>query len=277
MQRIKKHITGNLYALTEDGVWVRNFNSPVAPLDINKLTPISEYPKFLENEIVNERNDLSSFDPGSLRFDRAVIISDGYDFAEKHKLLSNLPNTVAVIATNRSLVKWNTNRKIDFFLANNPYEECMSLLPSHRYYPRCLASTRTYPQFIETYKSRGGNVLTYSVSPEPGYSSPSRNYCQLDDYRNPVCAAISLAHKVGVTKLMLVCCDDSFDDERPAAVKLENGLWTYPQHLMCHNIIGTMLSWYKKIKGTKIGDHSSGPVYKDAPYIPQEEMLKFFE
>jgi hypothetical protein len=277
MQRLKKHQTGNQYLLTENNIWVRNFNTAVAPLDINKLTPASEYAMFLENEIQNDRNDISSFDPGSVRFEKAIVISDGYLFATKHKLLEKLPLNVAIIATNRSLVKWNTSRKIDFFLVNNPYQECMSMMPTHRYYPRCLASTRTYHQFIETYKARKGQVLTYSPTPEPGYASLMRSYCQLDDYRNPICAGISLAHKIGVTKLLLFCCDDSFADERAAAIKLENGLYTYEPHLICHGIIGAMLTWYRKIKGSKLGNHSSGSVYKDVPYIPEEEVLAFFE
>lgn len=270
--RVKKHHTGNQYLSTKEGVWVRNFCEKVTPLDINKLSTQLDYSRFFENEITNEKNT-TSLDLSSTKFNNAVIISDGYEFKEKHKVLEKLPNNIAVIATNRSLVKWNINRKIDFFLVNNPYQECMNFMPSHSYYPKCIASTRTYPKFIETYKERGGTVLSYTPTPELGYSSPYKTI-SLDDYRNPICTSIHLAYKLGVTKLLLMCCDDSFKTERAASIKLENGLWTYPHHLMSHNIINAMLYWYGKNKGIKLGDYSSGPSYEGTPFV--ESPVDFF-
>lgn len=275
--RIKKHPTGNQYLLTEHGIWVRNFASPVAPLDINRLATTSDYAKFLENEIQNERHSLGNFDPKAVSFKGAVIVSDGYGFSEKHKVLEGLPLNVAIIAVNRTLVKWKVGRKIDFFLVNNPYAECMNQMPSHRYYPRCVVSSRAYPEFVGLYKSRGGFIETYSPTPEPGYSSPVRTLCTLDDYRNPVCAAINLAYKLGASRVLTLCCDDSFEGERAAAVELSNGLWTYPQHLISHGTVSAMMSWYKKIKGVKVADHSSGPICEEVPYIHQDEVRAFFE
>lgn len=272
--RVKKHPNGNQYLLTQEGIWVRNFCEKVTPLDINKLSTQIDYSTFFENEVANERNT-ANLDFGSVKFNSAVIVSDGYKFKEKHQILAGLPNHVAIIATNRSLVKWGINRKIDFFLVNNPYRECMNSMPSHAYYPRCVASTRTFPKFIETYKERGGTVLAYVPTPELRYSSPHKTV-NLDDYRNPICTSIHLAYRLGVTKLLLMCCDDSFETERAASIRLENGLWTYPQHLMSHNIFNAMLHWYKKIKGVKLGDHSSGPFYEGVPYIPEEGICRYF-
>lgn len=270
---IKKHSTGNRYALAA-GVWVRDFTGPAGHLDINRLASAADYPLFLQNEVRNDRLQNLPVEFGEAV--AAVIVSDGFGFKEKHKLLTELPKSVLVLATNRALAKWEADRKIDFFVVNNPYPECMSQLPSHRYYPKCLASTRTHPEFLESYKKRGGEITHYAPPPEPGYTS-AIPATRLDDYRNPVCAAVSAAHRMGVKRLLLLCCDDSFEGERPAAVRLANGLWTYPQHLTAHGIIGTMLGWYKKTPGTKVSDHSSGPVYDDAPYIPEDEVGKFFE
>lgn len=276
MTRIKKHRSGNCYSLTGQGVWVRDFNLPTAPLDISGLSSREDYPKFLENEVLNDRGDVPPFEPGSQKYESAVIVSDGYGFKEKQKILTDIPKNVAVIAANRSVVKWEVNKKIDYFVVNNPYPECMSLLPEHRYYPKCLVSTRTYPSFVQTYRSRGGTILSYSPSPEATYSSPSRSLCYLDEYRNPIAACVSLAKKLGVRKLLLLCCDDSFSHERPSAVALDNGLWMYPQHLISHGILDGMFGWYKKSKNIKIADHSSGPVYEHASYITHEEIVKFF-
>jgi hypothetical protein len=271
--RIKKHPSGNQYLLTEQNLWVRNFTSVVAPLDINQLSTKTDYSNYLKNEILNDR--ITALDFSSLKSSAAVIVSDGYNFKENHQVLKELSNSVSIIATNRSLVKWGINRKIDFFVVNNPYKECMNFLPNHRYYPKCIVSSKTYPQFVEEYQDKGGVVLSYTSTSDSNYASPRINV-QLDDYRNPICAAINLAYKLGVTKLLLLGCDDSFDSERPAAIQLKNGLWTYPQHLISHGILNAMLYWYKKIKGVKIGNCSFGPFYEGVPYIPKEEVCKFF-
>lgn len=277
MLRTKKHPNGNQYLLTEGGIWVRNFTIPVSPWDINKLSSTADYSLFLSNEVNNENHDLSNFDPKKFQFKGAVIVSDGYKFTDKHKLLEQLPKEVAVIAVNRSLVKWKASRNIDFFVVNNPYQECMSLMPNHRYYPRCLVSTKTNSEFVGLYKSRGGYVERYNSTPEPGYSALGKSFCYMDDYRNPICASVNLCHKLGLPRVLLLCCDDSFEGERPASVKVRDNLWMYPQHKTSHSTISGMLNWYKKVRGVKIVDHSSGPIYEDAPYIQEEEIVKFFE
>lgn len=277
MYRIKKHSTGNQYLLSRHNLWVRDFTSPVAPLDVNTLSTGFDYAMFLENEVRNDRHNLGNFDPKSVAFKGAVIVSDGYEFTEKHKILEGLPANIAVIAVNRTLVKWKVPRNIDFFVVNNPYPECMNQMPTHRYYPRCLVSSRAYPEFVDTYIDRGGYIETYSPAPEPGYASPVRSICTLDDYRSPICAAVNLAYKIGVTRLAFFCCDDSFDGERPAAVRLENDLWTYPQHIMSHDTVMSMAHWYKKTKGVKVATHSSGPICEYVPYISLEEVQAFFE
>lgn len=275
--RVKKHVTGNQYLLTEDNIWVRNFVTNVSPLDINQLSSRTDYSIFLQNEIKNENNDIPFFNLDELKFNSAIIVSDGYGFKDKQKLLESISKDVAVIAVNRTLVKWNINRKIEFFLVNNPYNECMNFMPSHRYYPRCIVSTRTLPEFTKKYKDRGGSIFSYNPTPESGYCSPIRSICYLDDYRNPICASICLAYKLGVTKLLLFCCDDGFDTERPGSVQLENKIWTYPQHIQSQNIINGMLHWYNKIKNVDIRNCSSGIVYEDAPYIIPDDINNFFK
>jgi len=274
--RIKKLPNGNEYKLTEHGLWVRNFTATTHPLDINRLSGEADYPRFIENEIQNSRQDLSELDEVA-KHRMAVIVSDGYDFEEKQKLLLNLPPELVFIAANRTLAKWTVNHKIDYFVVNNPYAECMGLMPQHRYFPKCVVSTKTYPPFIDEYVNKGGIVCQYLSSPDERYQSPLRVICTLDDYRNPICASVHIAYKLGVKRLLLLCCDDSFKDERPAAQQLPNGLWTYPQHLVSHGALEAMLFWYGKSKGVRLGSHSSGPDYKDVPYIQQEDLVKFYE
>jgi hypothetical protein len=103
---------------------------------------------------------------------------------------------------------------------------------------------------------------------------------QIDDYRNPICAAIGLAYRFGVQRLMLVCCDNSFDKPRDAAVQMKNGLWTYEQHLRSHDIIDANLYWltHQKDAEVKVADWSNGPEYVNATYISSaQEAIDFFK
>lgn len=275
MKIIKKHNNGNEY-LFADNIWIRNFTTSVMPIDINNLTEQKDYNLIIENEIKNNTLDIAEIDTDKIKYNNAIIISDGYDFEKKQNLLLDIPSNVMIIATNRSLSKWKINKKIDYFLVNNPYVECMSLLPKHRYYPSCVVSSRTYHEFVKEYDNRGGSVYKYSSTPEEKFSSSiNKNICTIDDYRNPICAAIGLCYKFKISKLMLFCCDSSFNVKQPGSEKLNNGLWIYPQQRMAHNIIDGNLYWYKN-KGAKIANHSSGPECDNANYILEDSILNYF-
>lgn len=274
--RIKKTQL-NEYIRTSEGVWVRNNCISNAPKkDINTLSK-QDANTFLHNEIVNlkrVRNELTDFKWGNI-----VIVSDGLHFAEKQKLLAELPHqSVKVIAVNKALAKWEMlgsnpiKRVINFYVTNNPYEEAIASLPTkHQYYPPCLASLRTNPKFVDKYK---GEIFFYSPVYDSFYSNQNDIECKLDDYRNPICAAISFAWHVGVKKLILLCCDDSFEEQRPGSMRLENGCWTYPQQIMSQNIIDAQLHWLK-MNNVEIRHHGSGINYKNGEYIPAEEMARF--
>ena len=88
-----------------------------------------------------------------------------------------------------------------------------------------------------------------------------------------------MAYHFGAEKIMLFCCDDSFKDERPSSIKLENGLYEYEQQQVAHEIIDGMFYWLKNhpYYKTIIGDHSSSQEYKYATYINEEKVLQFFQ
>jgi len=274
--RIKKKYD-NEYLLSSSGVWVRNFTKRTRHLDINKLTLGRDYQTLLTNEMTNRYRKTTHIDQLDEVHPLCVIVSDGYKFEEAQKLISQLPRGITILGVNGSLSKWDLShrRNMGFYIVNNPYPECMSYIPTkHKYFPRCVASTRTYPEFISEYL---GYLSTYVPTPQVDYQTPTRFAAyKIDDYRNPICAAISLAYKFGVQRLLLCCCDDSFEDSRPAAVQLENDLWTYPQQIMSHNIIDSHLHWLST-QGIKVGNYSSGPKYVNAEYITLEEgLLNFF-
>jgi hypothetical protein len=276
----KKH--NNKYLLSKTGVcWIRDFTAKhVAKIDINR-TSSPDATLFLRNEIDNYRQMNGTLEESRIVHSNIVIVSDGYDWEEKQEILAELPyKEVAIIGTNKSLAKWKmvgdqakVKRAMSFYVVNNPFPECMRFLPSkHSYFPNCIASTRTYPKFAQEYK---GQTFFYSPSNDTYFSSQVNLDFTIDDYRNPMCAAIQMAYLFGVQKLLLFCCDDSFDKNKPGSVRLENGLWTYPQQLISQHIIDANLYWLKA-NGVRVGDCSMGIKYDSADYIEPEHIPRFF-
>ena len=281
---IKKHKNRNEYIVTSDGVWVRNFcKTNVSPVDVNHFLGENEYHYILSNEFENKKIKFNEMLQNA-KTANIVIVSNGYNYLKKQEILVKLPyKQVSIMATNGGLRDWKLvgknclpemKRSIDWFIVNNPYPECKRFLPiAHSYYPRCIASSRTNAEFVKQYK---GDVLLYQPAANGDYSGFFQNAEGIiDDYRNPICAAISLAYRVGVKKLVLMCCDDSFIDERPGAEKLDNGLWCYPQQKISQRIIDANLYWLAQ-NGVKIRDCSSGMKFECATYISEEEMQDFF-
>lgn len=278
--RIKK-FRNNEYVLSE-GLWIRNPCSAASPLDINSLGR-EETKVLLDNEIQNMRiPGLQMDNLNKVNMEKAVICSDGFGWSARQLALAKMDKAVKIIGVNGSLTKWSMvgekaecKKSMAFYLVNNPYRECMGYLPkSHRYYPNIVASTKTFPDFLKQY---GSEPFFYKATRDLNYSgASSETSLSLDDYRNPVCAAISLAWKLGVKRLALLCCDESFEDERPNAVKMKNGLYQYPQQIMCQRIIDKQLYWLRRA-GVKIADCSSGIEYESAEYIEIDGLEQFFE
>jgi hypothetical protein len=278
--RIKKY-KNNQYVLA-DGVWVRNMCSDAEAVDVNLLGK-SDLDLFLHNEVENIRASSLHMDVASqVSLENLVVFSDGYEWARRQLVLSEMSNKVVkTIGVNGSLSKWSMvgdsdkKRTMTFYLVNNPYRECLGYLPKrHSYYPNLIASTKTNPDFLKAYKSQ---PYFYMATKDTNYSGIGHNGCMfLDDYRNPICAAISLAWRCGVKKMALLCCDDAFADERPNAVRMENGLYQYPQQIMCQKIIDKQIYWMRRA-GVEIVDCSSGIKYENADYIDFDGLPSFFK
>ena len=276
--RIKKHSNKNEYLLTYAGMWVRNFHKMNVPyIDINKITQTNEYALLLKNEIINTKNRYAWIDSEDFQHDKIVIVSDGYKFEEMNKVLEKLPKDVAIMAVNGALTKWKGSRTPTYYVVNNPYVQCMQYKPKS-IFPKCIASTRTYHEYLEKYK---GAKYRYMPVSEEGYAGPKSNEInyQIDDYRNPICAAIGLAYQFDVKKLVLACCDDSFDTERPGADKLPNGLYQYPQQKIPHSLIeGNLYSWLRSSKPDLLVRNASfGLECRLAAYIEKDSIVAFFE
>jgi len=170
---IKKTSDRNEYILAED-IWVRNFTKDGVPYqDINRLITRDDYYRLINNEFSSLPLNIAGIDQEEgIRFSKVVLISDGYDFEERHKILSSLPNDVTIFAVNGALRKWTLartqdRRSINVYVINNPYDDAKKYLPIEtKYYPTCITSSRTHYNFLEKYK---GNMYCYEPSSQEGF------------------------------------------------------------------------------------------------------------
>mgnify|MGYP003658606361 CR=1 FL=1 len=279
--RIKKHKT-NEYLRTPSGVWVRNFTKDSKVfLDLNKMFLDGKQETILHNELENIQMGLADISTINASASNVLICSDGYKFEENQSFLSNLPNDIAIIGINGSLKKWNIreSRRMDFYLTNNPFEESISNIPKN-YFPTCIASSRTCNKFLKFYNKKNPNIYLYSPTPEENFNTSHRSSdYYIDDYRNPVCASIGLAHQFGANKVFLFCCDDIFEGERPGAENVNDDLWMYPQHKLSHELIDSNLHWMKsnEYQDISIGHNSLGLRYNNSSYIEEDCIEEFFQ
>lgn len=282
---IRKHPSGNEYIFAGD-VWVRNFTKPtIAGIQLTSLFSEEDLNLLLKNEQMNEKYPKVSDE--ILKFSKICIVSDGFDFENRQKILAKLPKDVCILAVNRALAKWGLfdsktppeyRRTINAFIANNPYKDAITYLPSKnaQYFPTCVASTRTNYDFLKRYM---GDIYCYKPTLEEKFGIYTPEKYTIDDYRNPICAAIGLAYQMGVQKLMLFCCDDSFSEEKPNSIALPNGLYSYKPLMRSHAIIDANLYWLTHQEGLKVdvADFSSGLEYVNTAYINTEkEVISFF-
>lgn len=275
--RIRK-AHGHEYARTPDGVWVRDFckPGPVGP-DINNLTRPAERGGLLANRVANISafRDMMHMDSGQRR--KVLVVSDGRRFGEVAAVVAALPPGVTVVGVNRALRKWPDCRGMDLYLVNSPYPECEALLPRPGgRVPPCLASTRTHPSFLAAYD---GPKRAYEPAWEENFAwRIDDDACRLDDYRNPVCAAIHLAERWRAEKVALLCCDDSFGEARGGAVPAREGSWCYPTQLVAHGVVDAMLGWMSRNKrrAVEIADASEGPRYANATSLQPCDIPAFF-
>ena len=277
--KIKSYSDGNQYVRTPQGMWVRNFTNTHAKYkDLNRTYNKSDYFTFLKNEVQNSVQRFSWIEHENFIHENIVIVSDGFDFAKKQHLLEKIPKNVTLIGVLGSLSKWSIKRPLDYYLVNNPYPTCMKYFNRRmRNMPKCIASLKTDSNFLMNYR---GLVYKYLPVYEDEYKSKYVNEVnlQIDDYRNPICAALHFSFLFGASKVTLFCCDDSFSGERPGSEKLHNELYQYPQQQIAHDLIDAKMFWLNKVKYQEIEifDHSSGAVYQNATYIESEEFEKLF-
>jgi hypothetical protein len=270
---IKHHINKNDYCLSRSGHWIRNFTKPVVkPVDINDITPLDDMKLIIENEFKNSLKKYQVME--DIFHEKAIIIGDGYSFEESAKAIEALSGDVVIIGVNKAFAKWTSQRSMNYYVVNNPYQDCLYNYPQIiTSWPKCIASVRTHAHFLEVYK---GLVYTYYPTCGEIYSGPYKdNTYFIDDYRNPICAAIGLCYKFKVKKLMIMSALEMYKEERSGTMPVKGGLWTYPQQRIAHDLIDGNLYWMQKAK-INVGYTNSGLDYEFATYINVTDLKRFF-
>lgn len=282
---IKKHKNKNDYLINE-GTFIRDLTKPnVVPIDINDLYQNKDYQTILTNEQTNLARRYVILDKETIRINKVVIISDGYGFEETHRELYKLPKDVTILAVNGALKNWklvgkncpeDQKKAINYYIANNPYDECQWFLPrNHSYYPRCIASARCNHEFLSKYQSEIKYI--YNSTPDQNYSGiNSIGFNKFDDYRNPICAALSLSYFFGALKIAILCHDETYKDFRDGMIKTATENFCYPQQIKSKLFIEGMCYWLSKA-GIKLACNSKSLFLNNTEYIENETLVNFFE
>jgi hypothetical protein len=275
--QIKKHNNKNEYAYAGYNTWVRNFTkTSVKPYDINDdMLSLDDIKLILANEESNGQKIYQKVDTEDFVHEKIVIVSDGYKFKDAQKIIDSLPSDVVIMGVNGAFANWqNQTKRLNYIVINNPYEECVYYYPTIiKHWPKCIASIRSNAPFISSYK---GFVYVYKPTPNVAYSGFNSEFESfIDDYRNPVCAAICLSHKFKVKKLLILSISDLYADNRPGTEKVKDDLFIYPQQKMAHSLIDANLYWLDKT-GVKTRFNDAGLDYRYASYIREDEVKDFF-
>ena len=282
---IKKHKNKNDY-LINDGVFVRDLTKPnVTPIDINNLYSKNDYQTLLTNEQINHSKKYVSLDHETIKLSKVIIISDGFEFDKVHKELYKMPKDVAIIGVNGALKNWKLvgkdcpdeyKKAMNYYVVNNPYEECTWFLPrTHLYFPRCIASSKTNHEFLKRYQSEIKYI--YNSALDNDYSGVgATGFNKFDDYRNPICAALSLSYSFGAKKIAILCHDETSKDFKEGMIKTEAGNYCYPQHMKSKLFIEGMCYWLNR-DDIKIACNSKSLFLNNTEYIESENLVNFFE
>lgn len=276
--RIKKNYNNQYLKTSNYNYWIRNYTNSNNYVDINNLVPESDFFLLLKNEFLNNRKKYSWIDSEKLYYDKAIIVSDGYDFKNVTEFLDQITpkDNVCILGVNGSLRKWSSKRSLTYYVVNNPYEDCISFLPkSNRNLPRCIASNRTNFSFLENYNGIRYRYMPVNETRLCLSGSGVENFYQIDDYRNPICASIGLAYRFNVSKILFLCCDDVFEEEKPNSIQLDNGMFCYEAQDIAMEIIDSYLYWIKSKVQSR--HYCRWKKIKNAEYIDVSDALGFIK
>jgi hypothetical protein len=242
--KVYNHPNQNQYVLVDPNIWVRNFTKKVAkPVDINNLYNESEYENLTNNELASSIYNYPYLEEGFFQNKNVVILCDGYGYKESKQYVEKLNSqNYFIICLNTTLSLWeNKNRTPDLFLNNNSTKDCLRHANNKISVP-CVCSTRVNMDF---YKEHRGPIRRYGITESLNlhFDRLPGQTIRLDEYRNPVCAAVHLCWVNNIKNIILVGCTNGTIEEKMGTIKYGN-LYKLPSQKISDEIIDAMLMWY---------------------------------
>lgn len=276
MNRIKVASDKSRYLLSGEK-WVRDFTKS-AGKDINKLYDRDSIRKSIENETVIRGMNLPLIDRENYFHSDVVIVSDGFDVESCKDLINFLGKNKTVIIGVNGVMSCSLQIRPSFYLINEIDSDAMSYFPARMsILPPLIASVRSHPEFVSRYKARRAAVYNYVPTGSDQFSSKlfSCSYT-VDDYRNPICAALNLAFRWGANRILLLAPHDLFKENREGTKKINSGLYIYPQQMTAHNFVDGCLHWLKEYNGCESFAVTSGPEFTNAKNVSSAEATRIF-
>ncbi len=276
MNKIKVSKDKSRYLLSGKN-WVRDFTKSVGK-DINKLYDRDSIKRSIENETIVRGMNLPSIDRENIFASDVVIASDGFDIESCRDIINSLGKNKTTIIGVNGIMSCSLQVRPSYYLINVTESDAMSWFPTRfSVLPPLIASVRTYPEFISRYKARRASVYSYVPTGSEQFSSKlfSCSYT-IDDYRNPICAALNLAFRWGASRVLLLAPHDLFQENRDATKKIDSGLYIYPQQIIAHDFIDGCLHWLKEYNGCEIFAVTSGPKFTNAETVSPAEAIRIF-
>lgn len=268
----KKHKNSNEY-MRSGNYWIRNFYGEcLKPKDVNNFYYNVDIKSIINNEMKNSNMRHPYLESELFRkYKKTIIFSDGFGFDENHKLFERISPDTLCISVNQAARFWNAAAFPDFLLINNPDEICLTGMPTSRF-PVLIASRKTCNKFLQNYKNL---IYIYDSVSDDYYESQVSKSSEfhLDDYRNPICAAISLASKFVRGDIYLAFCSTAYKEKKDGMSKIEDGVFQYEPQTVADQLVDGNLFWYRiGNKNSKIFHTGVKNSFKFSTYIDPSEM-----
>jgi hypothetical protein len=219
-------------------MYIRNFCTALAPVDIDNYFEESELKEYNQN-IIQNKDLLGS----SLNLDRYKY-HDSVTVLGSAKKDAKLKPGSLVIGINESLREYS--EFIQIYMSSSPYPKILDFCEGIKAWPEGVFSFRTNPSFVRFWKGikhgfntpktlKGNSLLTFS-----------RYNTHLEDHRSILLSALHLVYLLGIREIFLVGCENYLEEERPGAIYIKDGMWMFPQQMMDTSILAAASYWLSK-------------------------------
>lgn len=238
---IKKHGNEYLSIDSEGSIYIRNFCTTLAHIDIDEYFSSDQLSIYNNNTHLNKKSLISSINIKKYQYYYSAVI-----ICSPKKTNEDIFENNLCIGINESLKSYA--EKIDIYVCNNPSVNISQCFPNKNIdsWPEGLFAYRVNPSFIKMYK---GNATGYNVPKNINrsglYNINNHNIC-LEDHRSVILTIFDLMYYIGIRNIILVNFENYITEERPGTVYIKEGVYMYPQQIIDLSIINAGAYWLNK-------------------------------